>query len=69
MIPWPEKIETEYQSWINVRELFHPLDFKYFARFVWACVEDPNGAPDEVEFRARLAVSWCPMNKDTLIRR
>lgn len=55
MIPWPEKIETEYQSWIKCRELFHPLDFKYFARFVWACVEDPNGAPDEVEFRTRLA--------------
>ena len=55
MIPRPEKIETEYQSWIKCRELFHPLDFKYFARFVWACVEDPNGAPDEVEFGKRLA--------------
>jgi hypothetical protein len=27
MIPWPEKIETEYQSWIKCRELFHPRDF------------------------------------------
>lgn len=55
MIPWPEKIETEYQSWIKCRDLFHPIDFKYFAGFVWACIEDPKGAPDEVEFRTRLA--------------
>lgn len=55
MIPWPEKIETEYQSWIKCRELFHPRDFRYFARFLWACVADPLRAPDEVEFKTRLA--------------
>jgi len=33
---WPEKIESAYQSWIASRELFHPIDFKHFARFLWA---------------------------------
>jgi hypothetical protein len=55
MRTWPEKIEGEYQSWILCRELFDSRDFKYFARFLWACVEDPSGAPNEAEFRTRLA--------------
>ena len=52
---WTEKIENAYQSWISSKELFHPIDFKRFAVFLWACVDDPSGAPDEVEFRERLA--------------
>ena len=52
---WPDKIEETYQAWISCRELFHPIDFKYFAYFLWACVDNPTGAPDEVEFRERLA--------------
>ena len=52
---WPEKIENTYQAWISCRELFHPIDFKRFAVFLWACVDDPSGAPDEIEFRDRLA--------------
>jgi hypothetical protein len=55
MTAWPEKIETEYQSWIKCRDLFHPLDLKYFARFLWACADDPKGTPEEVDFRIRLA--------------
>jgi hypothetical protein len=55
MTRWPEKIESEYQSWILCRELFHASDFKYFARFLWACIDDPKRAPDEVQFTTRLA--------------
>ena len=52
---WPEKIETAYKRWVSSKELFHPIDFKRFAEFLWACIDDPKGAPDEVEFRERLA--------------
>lgn len=52
---WPEKIETAYQSWIHSRELFHPIDFQLFAAFVWACIDNPAGAPDEAQFAERLA--------------
>ena len=52
---WPEKIESAYQSWIASRELFHPIDIKHFARFIWACIDKPSGAPNEVQFRERLA--------------
>ena len=52
---WPETIENSYRNWIQCKELFHPIDFKYFANFLWACIDDPNGSPNEVEFRERLA--------------
>lgn len=52
---WPEKIETAYQSWVTRKELFHPVDFPSFALFLWVCVDNPGGAPNEVEFRERLA--------------
>jgi hypothetical protein len=52
---WPEKIETAYQAWVTRKELFHPIDFKYFAVFLWACNDNPSGAPTEAEFAQRLA--------------
>ncbi len=52
---WPETTENAYQAWVGSRELFHPLDVQRFYKFVWACLDNPGGAPDEVEFRGRLA--------------
>lgn len=52
---WPHKIEAAYQRWIGSKELFHPHDFPRFAEFLWACIDNPNGRPDEVQFRERLA--------------
>jgi hypothetical protein len=52
---WPEGIEKAYQAWVGSRELFHPIDVQRFYKFVWACIANPDGAPDEVEFRERLA--------------
>ena len=52
---WSGNIETTYQRWVMSKELFHPIDFKRFAAFLWACVENPKDTPDEAEFRERLA--------------
>jgi hypothetical protein len=52
---WPGAIEETYQAWVNNKELFHPIDVQRFYRFVWACVDNPKGAPNEAEFRERLA--------------
>jgi hypothetical protein len=52
---WSKEIEDAYQAWIRSRELSHPIDVNRFYRFVWACVDNPQEAPDEVEFRERLA--------------
>jgi len=32
----------------------HPLDEKRFYKFIWACVDNPAAAPDEISFRERL---------------
>jgi hypothetical protein len=54
MSQWPDEIENAYLAWSGGKLFGHWADEARFYRFVWACVDNPSGAPDEVSFRERL---------------
>jgi hypothetical protein len=52
---WPKEIEDAYQAWIGSPKLFgHWADENRFYKFVWACVDNSSGAPNEADFADRL---------------
>lgn len=56
MAEWSNEIEKAYQAWIHSPKLFgHWADEGRFYEFVWACVDNPNEAPDDGTFRVRMA--------------
>lgn len=50
---WEEKIKKLYESWIDDND-FWGLGEPKFLKFVWACIQDEENAPDQEELKNQI---------------